>query len=142
MPIEFNDRQTTISLRGDISVLTYGPDESTHGVAWLVLEEGPSGEPGRGTVAEECPEKMQPRKLRDIPGVLIGATDLRSLDAIIASLVELRDRLRGVPVTETAELARLRQIGREMAEGVREEAEKVLGAVKRESSGSGRRWEP
>jgi len=94
MPIEFDERQTTISLRGDIAVMTYGPDLNTHGVAWLVLEEGPPGEPGRDTMKEECPEKMEPRMLQDIPGVLIGAKDPRSLDVLIQSLSELRDRLR------------------------------------------------
>jgi hypothetical protein len=94
MPIEFDEGQTTISLKGDIAVMTFGPDENTHGVAWLVFEEGPPGEPGRDTIREECPEKLEPRMLQDIKGVLIGAKDPRSLDVLIKSLSELRDHLR------------------------------------------------
>lgn len=94
MPIEFDEKQTTISLRGDIAVMTFGPDTNTHGIAWLVMEEGPPGEPGRETMGEECPEKMEPRMLQDIQGVLIGANDPRSLDVLIKSLSELRDWLR------------------------------------------------
>ena len=74
---------------------------------------------------EECPEKMEPRMLQDIPGVLIGAKDWKSLDAIIKSLTELRDKLRG-PVNEEAELIALRQIGREMVEDVRQETEREV----------------
>jgi hypothetical protein len=124
-PLPSDRLQTVVSCQGDIAVLTYGPDENTHGVAWLVLEEGPIGEPGRETMKEECPEKMEPRMLQDIPGVLIGAKDWKSLDALIKSLTELRDKLRG-PVNEEAELAALRQIGREMVEEVHAETERCL----------------
>lgn len=94
MTIRFDEWQTTISLLGDVSVLAYGPDENTHGVAWLVLEDGPSGEPGRALL-DECPEKVEPRRFEDITGVLIGAKDPRSLDVLIAILTELRDKLKG-----------------------------------------------
>lgn len=125
VPLPDEGLQAVVSCQGDIAVLTYGPDENTHGVAWLLLEEGPGGEPGRETMKEECPEKMEPRMLQDIPGVLIGAKDPKSLDSLITSLTELRDRLRG-PVNEEAELIALRQIGREMVEEVREETEREV----------------
>lgn len=136
VPLPDEGLQTVVSCQGDTAVLTYGPDENTHGVAWLVLEEGPAGEPSRETMKEECPEKMEPRMLQDISGVLIGAKDSKSLDAIIKSLTELRDKLRG-PVNEEAELIALRQIGREMVEEVRQETEReVARALGRETEES------
>jgi hypothetical protein len=140
-PLPGDRLQTVVSCQGDIAVLTYGPDENTHGVAWLLLEEGPSGEPGRETMKEECPEKMEPRMLQDVPGVLIGAKDSKSLDALITSLTELRDRLRGGPVNEEVELAHLRQVGREMVQDIRDETDReimaALGKAAKESSDDG-----
>lgn len=82
--------QAKVSCMGDISVLTYGPDSA--GVGWLLLENGLPGEPGR-LLEKECPEKMGFRKLSELPGVLIGATDPRSIDALIKNLTELRDAM-------------------------------------------------
>lgn len=125
MPMSGQGLQAVVSCQGDIAVLTYGPNENSHGVAWLILEQGPNGEPGRETMKEECPEKMEPRMLQDIEGVLIGAMDYRSLNALIASLVELRDRLMS---TEGygAEVEIIEEAGRRMVEEIQAETDRCL----------------
>ena len=90
MTIRYGPKQTKVSCQGDIAVQPFYP-EDCDGVAWLALSEGPPGEPGRD-IRGEVDEG--PRLLGDMEGVLIGATDYRSLDAIIRSLVALRDRLQ------------------------------------------------
>jgi hypothetical protein len=74
---------------GDIAVIPFCPADD--GVAWLLLEEGPVGEPGR-TINDEV--DMKPRLLAEQPGVLIGADDPRSLETIINALGVLRRLLK------------------------------------------------
>lgn len=89
-PLEGEGLQTKVSCQGDIAVQPFYPDENTHGVAWLLLCQGPAGEPGRDINGEV---DEGPRMLQDQPGVLIGAEDPRSLDVIIEALAELRRKL-------------------------------------------------
>lgn len=85
MPIKFDEEQTVVSCTGDILVVSFGPDRE--GVGWFLLQEREDGEPGRpGNMSDlVC--------LHEQPGVLIAAKDLRSLDAIIDVLVDLRTRV-------------------------------------------------
>jgi hypothetical protein len=83
----FQRRATEVHCQGDIALYTFGPDENTHGVAWLLLQEGLVGEPGRPVPARDALD------LRDQEGVLIAADDVRSLDSIIEALTDLRDAL-------------------------------------------------
>jgi hypothetical protein len=91
--------QTVVSLTGDVTVLAYSLTEA-HGVAWLVLEEGNPGEPGRD-VDSEHPERMKPRTPAEVPGVLIGTTDPRSLTVLIEALLELREQLETTHTPES-----------------------------------------
>jgi hypothetical protein len=84
--------QAKVSCEGDIAVQPFYPDENTHGIAWLLLCQGPAGEPGRDINGEV---DEGPRLLQEQPGVLIGAKDPKSLDVIINALDALRRRLRG-----------------------------------------------
>lgn len=117
MPIEIEGKQAVVSCRGDIAVSTFGPAEDTNGVAWLAMEEGPQGEPGR-PLWTECPEKAEPRMLQDIEGVLIAADDPRSLDVIIECLVDLRARLRGEVTRDQMEAEMAAGMARETAKDV------------------------
>jgi len=83
--------QTKVSCQGDIAVQPFYP-ETSDGVAWLLLCQGPVGEPGRDINGEV---DEGPRLLQQQPGVLIGAKDPKSLDVIIEALDALRRRLRG-----------------------------------------------
>jgi hypothetical protein len=85
MPIVFDEEQAVVSCRGDILVVSFGPDEN--GVGWLLLQEREDGEPGRRAFLTE------PFCLAEQPGVLIAAKDVRSLNAIIDVLVDLRARV-------------------------------------------------
>jgi len=82
--------QVKVSCQGDIAVQPFYPDENTHGIAWLLLCQGPVGEPGRDINGEV---DEGDRMLQTQPGVLIGAEDPRSLDVIIEALTELRGKL-------------------------------------------------
>ena len=97
-PLEGEALQTKVSCQGDIAVQSFYP-EDCDGVAWLSLREGPAGEPGRD-IRGEVDEG--PRLLGEQPGVLIGATDPRSLNVIIAAMMVLRDKLehKGEPSLE------------------------------------------
>lgn len=119
MPIEHKDEKTTIvSCQGDIVVLPFFP-ENCDGVAWLLMHEGPQGEPGRDITPEDG--LLDPRYLQEQHGVLIGATDYRSLDTIIGVLTALRDHLRdGPPVVMGAE------VEQDIAEGIAESMAKDI----------------
>lgn len=91
--------QAKVSCMGDIAVMPFYPGDCD-GVAWLLLEEGPVGEPGR-TINDEV--DTGPRLLTEQPGVLIGAEDPRSLDAIINALSVLRTLLEEKQEAEKAE---------------------------------------
>jgi hypothetical protein len=79
--------QVKVSCQGDIAVQTFGPDKDTFGIAWLLLTQGESGEPGRKL------EVQDPMMLSEQPGVVIGAKDPRSLDVLIEALDLLRCKL-------------------------------------------------
>lgn len=101
MPIEIDGKKVKVSCMGDIAVQPFFP-EQCDGVAWLALSEGPPGEPGRNINGEV---DEGPRLLGEMEGVLIGATDHRSLSVLINALTALRDRLRdGPPVVMGAEM--------------------------------------
>jgi len=107
--------QVKVSCMGDIAVMAFYP-EDCDGVAWLALSQGPPGEPGRNINGEV---DEGPRMLQTQPGVLIGATDPRSLDTIIDVLDALRRRLRGEqPVDLEAELCKA--ISKEVAKDIAE----------------------
>lgn len=91
MPIRNNIK---VSLCGDTAILTYSPSKDTHGIAWLVIEQGPMGEIGRDVTDEECPHMLEPRMLNDINGILIGAENYKSFDVVIDMLMKLRDQLK------------------------------------------------
>jgi hypothetical protein len=104
MPIEVNEleagKQVVVSCQGDIAVQPFFP-EVCDGVAWMLLAQGPPGEPGRNINGEV---DEGPRLLGEQAGVLIGAKDYRSLDVLIKVLTALRDRLRdGPPVVMGAD---------------------------------------
>lgn len=93
MTIRIGKKLVKVSCQGDIAVQPFFP-EDCDGVAWLALSEGPPGEPGRDINGEV---DEGPRLLGEMEGVLIGATDPRSLDMIITALEALRGRLAGEP---------------------------------------------
>ena len=107
--------QVKVSCQGDIAVQSFYP-EHCDGVAWLTLSQGPPGEPGRD-IRGEVDEG--PRLLGGMTGVLIGATDYRSLDSIIKGLTKLRDRLRdGPPKSIEQEICEViaEKVGEDIAE--------------------------
>lgn len=92
MPIEEKEGQTVVSLTGDILVLGFDPKQDVcNGIAWLLLQEREGGEIGRPVEKNQIDEKMC---LSEQPGVLLGASNYRSLDIIIQTLSELRDSLK------------------------------------------------
>lgn len=90
MPIRFDNEQQSneqavVSCQGDVEVLTFPPGED--GVAWLVLGDGEPGEPGR------YQEDLSPRDLSAHRGVLVGFTDVRSVDVFLDALRLIRGQL-------------------------------------------------
>lgn len=73
--IEHDGQIVRVSCQGDIRVTTFRPID---GIVWVVLEQGPEGEPGRPG------DRLQPVDLHEIPGVHIGIRDPRSAEALVA----------------------------------------------------------
>jgi len=127
-PLPGDDFQVKVSCQGDIAVQPFYP-EHCDGVAWLLLCQGPAGEPGRD-IRGEVDEG--PRMLQTQPGVLIGATDPRSLNVIIASLMVLRDKLEGnYPKSLEHELCKAisDQVAKDIADIEDQEVAALLGAT-------------
>ena len=118
--------QTRVSCQGDIAVQPFYP-ETSDGVAWLLLCQGPAGEPGRDINGEV---DEGPRMLQDQPGVLIGAEDPRSLDVIIEALTELRREL-----AKARDIEELLQAGDQLVRDARSYGEHLVEHAKSGMSG-------
>lgn len=133
--------QTKVSCQGDIAVQPFYP-ETSDGVAWLLLCQGPAGEPGRDINGEV---DEGPRLLAEQPGVLIGAEDPRSLDVIIEALAALKDRLEGRAPKSMEEGANVDIVGQhihEASKNIQDDAGRDLCRAFEEAQGAEEDEEP
>lgn len=98
MPVEFKDGQTVVHCTGDVLVLPFSPkQEPCKGTAWLLLQEREGGQIGREPKPGQADDPMC---LNEQPGVLIAASNYRSLDVIIDALKSLRNDLAAMEVVK------------------------------------------
>lgn len=87
--LEGEAMQAKVSCQGDIAVLPFFPDENTHGIAWLLLQEGEGGEVGR-PVPDEGPIDLNEAK-----GVIIGFENPESINVFLEALSAMQAKFKG-----------------------------------------------
>lgn len=86
---ECKGRQVTVSCDGKVAVLPFFPDENTHGIGWLLLQQRDEGE-----LDAEVPDEG-PIDLEEADGVLIGFENPRSIDVFLEALSALQEKFEG-----------------------------------------------
>jgi len=76
--------RVVVSCMGDVEVLDFPLQDGT---AWVLLRDGPRGEPGRKS------EDLEPINLSETRGVLFGMRDPRSAQALIDAFTKAKGEL-------------------------------------------------